>query len=127
MINTSSWIDRFGSGGSLLCAAHCGFAAFAPGFLAAISPALRDHWVEWVLVGFAVVMGAIALVLGFRQHRSKAIAGAFAVFIIGLISTRIMEESGIEGPVVPIAIISGLGLMVTHIFNFRACRACQDC
>lgn len=127
LTTSSRWIDRFGSCGSLLCAAHCGLAAFAPGLLAAISPGLRNHWVEWLLVGFATAMAGIALCLGVRQHRSRAIAGAFAVFIIGLVGARLMEASGIEGPVVAIAVVSGLGLMITHLFNARACRGCQEC
>lgn len=127
LTHSSRWIDRFGSCGSLLCAVHCGLAAFAPSLLVAVSPSLRSHFIEWLLVGFATAMAAVALCLGMRQHRSRTIAGAFAVFIIGLVGARLMEASGIEGPAVAIAVVAGLGLMVTHLFNARACRGCQEC
>lgn len=88
-------VDRFGAVASSLCAAHCAVCALLPAAFSALGLGfLMGHEAEWAFVLLAVALGAGAMVLGWRQHRSTKVAGLLALGIIGLLVSRGLEMSG---------------------------------
>ena len=88
----SQKVDRFGAVASSLCAVHCALCALLPAAFSALGLGfLIGHEAEWVFTLVAVALGAGALVIGWRQHRSLRVAGLLAVGIIGLLASRGLE------------------------------------
>ena len=92
-------IDRFGAVASSLCAMHCAVCAFLPAALGALGLGfLIGHEAEWILSLIAISFAAIAALVGYRQHRSKATVSLLALGILGLLVSRGIEaQSGHHG------------------------------
>lgn len=118
-----SRIDRAGMVASSACAAHCAVVALLPGALSAAGlTMLLSHDAEWALTIAAVAFAAVALVIGFRRHRSAAVATALGAGIVGLVAARLVEEAGVHGLGLALALVGGATLVVGHIGNIRAAR-----
>lgn len=88
-------MDRFGAFAGSLCALHCALCALLPSLFAALGVGfLLSPGVEWGLTLLAVGVAATALVVGWRKHRSVAVAALLSVAILGLLGSRVMEELG---------------------------------
>ncbi len=127
MTKHRSWaIDQVGAVASSACAVHCVLCALLPGVLGAVGlGALLGHEAEWGLTLVAIVFASVALLLGWRAHRSWRIAASLSVGIAGLMLSRLLEEAG--GPVLGTAlgILAGVVLVIGHVWNLRASRRCQ--
>ena len=78
----SPFLDRLGATGSLLCALHCALLPLAFALLPTLGIALwMGEGFERAFVGFATLVGLVALVLGYRRHRA---ARALALLLPGL-------------------------------------------
>ena len=89
---SNEWTDRFGSVASSMCALHCAICAFLPlAFSAAGLGFLLGQDMEWLFSIVAILFGLAALMLAWRQHRSKQV-GALLVFgIVGIMASRALE------------------------------------
>lgn len=108
--------------------------------------------IEWAFTLVAVLFATGALIVGWRKHRSMAVAALLTLGIIGLLTARgveassghheahgtarhgalpttatghaLAEEGGLKiGPV--IGILAGLFLVSGHVLNIRATRRCS--
>ncbi len=102
---------------SLLCAVHCGATAL----LASASAVLENPRIELPLVGVSIVIAAITLVSGYRQHRSitPALVGIVAILLLVLAKTLHIEMFEAIG-----SVIGGLALASAHWLNLRAGKKC---
>ncbi|MBT6432053.1 MAG: MerC domain-containing protein [Deltaproteobacteria bacterium] len=88
----SQKLDRFGAVASSLCALHCALCALLPAALSALGLGfLIGHEAEWLLTLVAVALGMVAMIVGWRQHRSFRVAGVLAIGIVGLLVSRGLE------------------------------------
>ncbi|KIG13995.1 hypothetical protein DB30_07332 [Enhygromyxa salina] len=86
---------------------------------------MLSHEAEWTLTGVALLFAGVALVIGWRRHRSFAVALAFGLGICGLLLARYVEETGALGLGTTLAIVAGSTLVVGHLSNIRAARLCN--
>ena len=92
-------LDRFGAVASSLCAVHCAVCAFLPAALGALGLGfLIGHEAEWILSLIAISFAAVAAVIGYRQHGSKATVSLLVIGVIGLLASRGIEaQAGHHG------------------------------
>ncbi len=84
--------DRVGAVASSLCAIHCAVCAiFGAWLIAEGYEELVSHELEWGLTLFAIGFGAVALYWGWRQHRSKLVAGLLVLGMVSLLTSRALE------------------------------------
>ena len=95
----SNKLDRFGGVASGLCAAHCAVCALLPAIFAEIGlEFLGGHTAEWFFTILAISLAAAAFFSFWKRHKSKLVAFFFAVGVLGLLSSRILEAgSGHHG------------------------------
>ena len=117
---STSRLDRIAMGLSGLCAVHCVATAVLLGLLASAGGMLGKPIIHEVGLTLAMVLGAIALGRGMREH------GLVLPLAVGTVGLTIMayamtlRESGLE-PVVTIVGVSVLAL--GHRLNIKAKRA----
>ena len=130
--------DRMGTVASSLCAVHCAICAFLPAIFSGLGGFLIGHTAEWVFTLVAVALALVALVLGFRKHRSSKVAGLLGLGILGLLTARVIEmntEQGcahhdhgetvsLLGP--GVGILAGVILLFGHVMNIRRSRECKE-
>lgn len=122
----SAGIDKVGAACSTACAVHCASSAVAPGLLTALGlGSLVGPTVEWGFTGVAIVMGLIAVIVGWRRHRVTWVLLALGAGIAGLATGRMLESFGVESAGAPVAIVSGLVLALGHVGGVRAARAAR--
>ena len=95
----SASVDRVGAVASGLCAVHCALVALLPVVFSTVGlKFLMGHGAEWGFTLVAIAFASIALVQGWRRHRSHAGAGLLVLGIVGLLASRGLEMgSGHEG------------------------------
>ena len=90
-------VDRFGQVASTLCAVHCALCGFVPVVFTALGlGAMISHEAEWLFTLVAAALGAVAITLAWRQHRSLRIMGILAVGILGLLASRGLEMASVD-------------------------------
>lgn len=88
-----SGVDKAGALAGTLCAVHCLLVAFMPWILVGLGlKFLISGAAEWASTGLAIVLAGLALVGGFRKHRSPKVAALFAAGVCALLLSRFMEE-----------------------------------
>ena len=114
---SSGRLDRIAMGLSGLCAVHCVATAVLLGLLASAGGLLGKPIIHEVGLTLAMVIGAIALGRGMREHRLvlPAIIGAIGLALMAYAMT--LHESGFE-PAVTILGVSVLAL--GHRLNISA-------
>jgi hypothetical protein len=121
-------LDRLGIAASCACAIHCALTPLFVGFLSAVGTAFFvDERLEWVLIGFSVVVGILSLLPSYiRQHRQMQ---ALVLFISGMLIVLAAQLSLDGYPKVDlIAVLLGASLIVSaHLVNRKLCRGCQSC
>ncbi|HSQ99309.1 MAG TPA: MerC domain-containing protein [Sphingomicrobium sp.] len=117
---STSRLDRLAMGLSGLCAVHCVATAVLLGLLASAGGLLGKPIIHEVGLTLAMVLGAIALGRGFREHGFllPMAVGATGLAIMGFAMT--LHESGYE----PFVTILGVGVLALgHRLNLMAKRA----
>ena len=121
-------LDRTGATASFLCAIHCAIMPLLVTALPLLGLSfLASEPVEWVLLTCSVMLGSIALFIGYRQHRIGWMFGVLGVALVLLIGGRVAEERGIEGWGQALMVAGGLSMMSAHLLNRKLCHACPDC
>ena len=116
-----SLLDRFGAGGSLICAIHC---ALTPMLLAAIPSLGLSAWFgggfETGFVSFVTVLGLFSLLWGYRRHRSFRALGLLLAGLAALWTGMLLPA--LHDPVVVHAVTMTLGgtlVGLAHLLNLR--------
>ena len=116
---STSRLDRIAMGLSGLCAVHCVATAVLLGLLASAGGLLGKPIIHEVGLTLAMILGAIALGRGMREHRSILPSLVGAVGLATMAYAMSLHESGFE-PVVTIVGVSVLAL--GHRLNILAKR-----
>lgn len=115
-------IDRLGTFASGACAVHCVLSAILPEALAAVGlGALLGHEFEWGFTFAALVLAAVALILGWRKHHSRPVVALLGGGIVALVLARLLEDAG-EMVCASLSILAGALLVIGHLSNIRASR-----
>ena len=94
----TSWADRWGTVASSVCALHCAVCALLPAALAGLGlGALLSQKAEWTFTLIAVALGLVAMVVGWRVHRSRQVSALLLLGIVGLLASRGLEMGGEHG------------------------------
>ncbi|MFL6722351.1 MAG: MerC domain-containing protein [Sphingomonas sp.] len=112
-------LDRIAMGLSGLCAVHCVATAVLLGLLASAGGILGKPIVHEVGLSLAMILGAIALGRGIREHGLLLPSAIGVLGIAGMGFAMTLRESGYE-PVVTIVGVAVLAL--AHRLNIRAKR-----
>ena len=119
----SGAVDRFGAFASGACAVHCAVCSLLPGMLVALGlGALLSHEAEWALTLAAIAFASVALLHGWREHRSTWILPVLAIGIVGLLASRALEEASVHEIGTGVGVAAGIALVVGHVSNLRALR-----
>jgi hypothetical protein len=110
-------LDRLAMGLSGLCAVHCVATAVLLGLLASAGGLLGKPIIHEVGLTLAMVIGAIALGRGIREH-GLMLPGAIGILGIATMAFGMsLHESGYE----PIVTIIGVGVLaIGHRLNMKA-------
>ncbi|TWR25880.1 MerC domain-containing protein [Mucilaginibacter pallidiroseus] len=119
-------LDNIGMTASTLCAIHC---AAVPVFFSSLPVLgldfLANRWIEWFMIGVAMVVGVSAIWPGYFKHHRKLLP--FALFISGfaiiLIGHLFGHNSLAEAIVVP---IGGITIAVAHFINYKYIGTCNS-
>jgi len=117
---STSRLDRLAMGLSGLCAVHCVATAVLLGLLASAGGVLGQPIIHEVGLTIAMILGAIALGRGIREHGFllPCMVGFAGLGIMGYAMT--LHESGLEPPVT----ILGVGVLALgHRLNMMAKQA----
>jgi hypothetical protein len=117
---TTSRLDRLAMGLSGLCAVHCVATAVLLGLLASAGGVLGQPIIHEVGLTLAMILGAIALGRGIREHGFllPCMVGFAGLGIMGYAMT--LHESGFEPP---ITILGVSVLALGHRLNMMAKQA----
>lgn len=121
-------LNKTGAFASLLCAIHCALMPLLITLLPLVGLGfLATEPVEWALVATSAVLGVSALRLGYREHGKRRALAVLAVGLTLLVLGRVSEarEWGAWG--VPVLVIGGCTVALSHVFNARLCRSCRAC
>jgi hypothetical protein len=114
---TTSRLDRLAMGLSGLCAVHCLATAILLGLLASAGGLLGKPIIHEVGLTLAMILGAIALGRGIREHGFMLPSGVGVIGLGMMAYAMTLHESGYE-PVVTILGVSVLAL--GHRLNMMA-------
>ena len=114
---STSRLDRIAMTLSGLCAVHCVATAILLGLLASAGGMLGKPIIHEVGLSLAMIIGAIALGRGIREH-GFLLPSAVGVAGLGLMAYAMtLHESGLE----PVITIAGVGILALgHRLNMKA-------
>jgi hypothetical protein len=114
---TSNRLDRLAMGLSGLCAVHCIATVILLGILASAGGLLGKPIIHEVGLSLAMIIGAIALGRGIREH-GFILPSAVGVVGLGTMAYAMtLHESGLEPP---LTILGVLILALGHKLNIEA-------
>ncbi len=115
--NLSISLDKIGMCTSVICMVHC--IAVPLFFLFGLDAALRvvdQEWVEWGIIGFALIIGITSFLGGFRSHRQHFIPVLFVAGFLLLVNGESVSNGWAS------ASLSSAGALViiyAHVQNLR--------
>lgn len=117
-------LDMMGATASMVCAVHCAVVAIFLGVLPAAASFLAKPWIDWAFLLVSVVIGAFALLPGYRRHKDRAPLLLFASGIAMLSALRIMRAQPSLGEMV-VVIMAATCLVAAHWRNRGAIARCN--
>lgn len=116
-------LDIVGATASVVCAVHCAGVALLLGVVPALQ-LVAMPWIDWLFLGASTLVGLMALVPGFRQHRHPMPLLLFVGGIAILFLTRAMRipPSVFELTVV---LVAASALITAHWRNRGELRSCS--
>jgi hypothetical protein len=121
--------DRLGMVASILCFIHCILTPIAVSLLAVgVHYIPSEEKVHRVLAIFVAVLGAVAILFGYRRHRRRRVlllisGGVLLIFATAYFGDRLPSH------LVEVAItMMGSSLMIAgHFLNHTFCKKCDLC
>lgn len=114
--------DKFGIFSALLCIVHCTLLPVAVALIVNIDQP-DSHFSHTVHIVFIVVsLGAVFF--SSRNSSSPLIKTALWFFVFVFISGVVIEDYFAFGKIISLA--GSAGLVVSHFFNLRQCRKCEQ-
>jgi len=116
-----SFLDKFGTTSSIVCALHCALLPIVISILPALGLGLMA-WsgFEWAFVIFASLLGLLSLWIGYQRHR---VYRALLFLIPGLLLVWMgVLVPEIHHAVLPHAVVMSVGgtlIAVAHLINLR--------
>ena len=116
-------LDIVGATASVVCAVHCAGVALLLGIVPALQM-VAQPWVDWFFLSASTMVGLMALIPGFRQHRHPMPLVMFVGGITALAITRAMRlpPSVFELTVV---LVAASALITAHWRNRGELRSCR--
>ena len=116
-------LDIVGAMASVVCAVHCAGVALLLGIVPALQM-VAPPWVDWFFLSASTMVGLMALIPGFRQHRHPMPLVMFVGGITALAITRAMRlpPSVFELTVV---LVAASALITAHWRNRGELRSCR--
>ena len=116
-------LDIVGATASFVCAVHCAGVTLLLG----VAPALEivaQPWLEWLFLSASMLVGLLALVPGYRQHRRPLPLALFTGGIAILLITRLLHvpPSMLE---LSLVLVAASALITAHWHNQRELRSCR--
>jgi len=116
-------LDVVGATASFVCAVHCAGVTLLLG----VAPALEivaQPWLEWLFLSASMLVGLLALVPGYRQHRRPLPLALFTGGIAILLITRLLHvpPSMLE---LSLVLVAASALITAHWHNRRQLRSCR--
>ena len=121
-------LNATGAVASLLCAVHCALMPVLVTLLPLVGLGfLATEPVEWALVAMSGLLGMSSQRLGFREHGKRRALATLTVGLALLVLGRVSEarEWGAWG--VPVLVVGGCVVALSHVVNGRLCRSCRAC
>ena len=117
--------DRLGVVASTLCAAHCAGTAVLIG-VSGVGGLFSDERIEIGFCVCAISLAVVALVRGWRRHRSWVPASVGSCGIVLLLTARCagFESSNVEAL---LSVAGGTLLVTGHVSNIRRLRRMGSC
>ena len=113
----TSRLDRLAMTLSGLCAVHCVATAVLLGLVASAGGLLGQPIIHEVGLGLAMIVGAVALGRGVREHGLMLPAAVGVVGLATMAFGMTLHESGLE----PVITIAGVGILALgHRLNMKA-------
>lgn len=117
-------LDVMGATASMVCAVHCAAVAIFLGVLPAAASFLTKPWIDWAFLFASVVIGAFALLPGYKRHKDRAPLLLFASGIAMLAALRIMRAQPSLGEMI-VVITAATCLVTAHWRNRGALSRCS--
>lgn len=116
-------LDIVGATASVVCAVHCAGVALLLGIVPALQM-VAQPWVDWLFLSASTMVGLMALIPGFRQHRHPMPLVMFVGGIAALAIARAMRlpPSMFELSVV---LVAASALITAHWRNRGELRSCR--
>lgn len=116
-------LDIVGAAASLVCAVHCTGVALVLGLVPALG-IIEQPWIDWLFLAVSTLLGVLALVPGYRQHRHPMPLVLFTGGISILLATRLLHlpSSAME---LSIVLLAAAALVAAHWRNRDELRACR--
>ena len=118
-------LDNIGMTASTLCAIHCAAVPVLFSSLPFLGLGfLANPWVEWVMIGIALIVGVSSIGVSFFRSHHKALplilfVGGFVIILIGHLFTH---ASLAEAILVP---MGGICIAVAHFVNYKYVGTCN--
>jgi hypothetical protein len=124
--STSSALDQVAVGLSGLCLAHCLLLPLIIAVVPFFGHLGSGHF-HLQMLAFVLPISAIALALGYRRHRQRAIIawGTLGMLLLVVGGTLMHKNFGLTADRL-FTIAGALTLAVVHYFNNRLTRHCRN-
>ena len=121
-------LNAAGGAASLLCAIHCALMPLLVTLLPVIGLGfLATEPVEWALVAMSCALGVSSLRLGFREHGKRRALMILAIGLALLVLGRVSEARDWGAWGVPVLVVGGGVVALSHVINGLLCRSCRSC
>ena len=109
--------DRIGICTSVVCMIHCIAIPFL--FLFGFESLLRwvdQEWIEWAIIGFAVLVGGVSFLGGFMRHRQHFIPVLFVAGFLLIINGESVEHTWVS---LCLSLSGAMLIIYAHVQNLK--------
>jgi hypothetical protein len=110
-------LDKIGMCTSILCVVHClSLPLFFLFGFDALHRAIEHEWVEWMIIGIALVIGLVSFLGGYFTHRQHFIPVLFVSGFLLLVNGESISHEGIS---LGLSISGALVIAYAHLQNIK--------
>ena len=115
--NSKAYLDKIGMCTSAICMIHCLIVPFLLIFgFDSVLKFVDQEWIEWTIILFALFVGAISFIGGFRSHKQHFIPVLFVAGFLLLINGESVSTTWLS---TSLSIAGALVIAYAHILNLR--------